>query len=232
MENFIQYVSQFEPDFASTIRGACEEEINTFEGLAGLKLPAFYRSFLSRMGHDIGSMEIAYGRTTNITDVIDFYRNLVLPGKEPLPPDCLIVGIGSPPDDDVALRVTSEADGPVFFASEGELFQLYGDSLERLLFRAAFAIYRMKVFPDEGVYLSRTAAPQRELADAVAVEIGFQRQWFSDSIEFCGERRGSAIIINQYQHNVMLIRIRAESKTEIESIGSVFAQRLGVVRQS
>jgi len=232
MEHFIQYVSQFEPDFASRIRGASEEEIDTLERLAGLRLPPIYRTFLSRMGHASGGIDIAFEGTTRITEVIDYYQNSVRTGKARVPPNSLIIGIGSPPTEDVALQLGSDRACPAFLASEGELLQLLADSLETLLFRVAFATFRMKLFHAGGTYRNNSAARQRELADAVAVEIGYQRQWFSDSIEFCGERRDSAIIINQYQHHGLAIRIRAESDTEVESIGSVFAQRLGVVRQS
>src|SRR5437016_2302712 len=144
MEDFIQYVSQFDPDFASRIRGASAEEINTFERLVGLSLPPVYREFLSRMGHDSGGIDIAFEGTTRITEVMDYYQDLVLTGKVTAPRNCIVMGIGSPPTEDIALQLAPDGACPVFFASGGELLHLYGDSLEKVLFRGAFADFRMK----------------------------------------------------------------------------------------
>lgn len=232
MEHLIRYASQFEPTFASRIRGASGEEIDTLERLTGFPLPPIYRAFLSSMGHENGELEIAFEGTTRINDVIDYYQKLVRTGKVTVPPNCLVIGIGSPPTEDIAMQLGSEGAAPLFFAEDGELLQLYGDSLETVLFRLAFATFRLSLFPIGASYDNNSAVRQRELADAVAAEIGFERQWFSDSIEFCGEARGAAVIMNQYHHHALAIRITAESEAAIESIGSAFARRLGVVRQS
>lgn len=228
MENLVTYVSQFDPKFRERIRGASLEEINTLRQLSSGRLPKSYEHFLKYMGKDDGGLNIAFDGTTCINKIISYYQKYIVPGKEEIPDEFILIGIGSPPGEDVLLEGVSMVEPQVFFTGEGTPLTLYAESLEKLLFRVAFATIRMNNFSYEVFYTSTTLSRQREAAEALAISIGFQRHWFSDKIEFCGEMQSCAILINQYPEHTMAIRITGESKDELEHIGRFFAERFGM----
>jgi hypothetical protein len=61
--------------------------------------------------------------------------------------------------------------------------------------------------------------------------MGFRRLWFSDSIEFCGERSAGAIVVCQYQDIGLGVRFGVESAAEADAIGARYEASFGVALQ-
>ena len=72
-DRVVQYVSGYDPDFPTSIRGASEAEIAELESLIGGPLPDSYRGFLLAMGRDMDWVRVdRFGFGIDI--VLRYYR--------------------------------------------------------------------------------------------------------------------------------------------------------------
>lgn len=193
-------------------------------------LPKSYKTFLEYFGQDNGGLNIAYDGTTCISEIIRFYSHYVITGKEKIPDNFLLIGLGEPPAEDVYLERLNVGER-VFLSQEGSLLTLYADSLEQLLYRLAFAIYPMNTLPISRFYTNNDISNQKEYASEIASNLGINKLWFSDSIEFCGECSDTAIIINQYENHGLAIRISALNEMAIEKISIPLTLMFNLVQQ-
>lgn len=231
MDNFFNYVKRFDNNFKTRIVGASFSEIAQLETLLGRPLPDYYKQFLLYMGHSDRELSLAYQGSTDIAEVIKYYEFLVKYGEEeewPPPADCILIGTGDVSVGDICLQMDQSEEPRVVFAMEGDMIGLYAETLEKLLFRNAFVKYRLRLLPKSGVYRSGPLERVFDPARSVAVKLNFVLQWFSDGAGICGERADAAILIEQYQETGIWICIAAQDKREVERIGNVFVNQLGV----
>ncbi len=224
MEKLIEYVSSFDPDFSSKIRGASPSEIQIFQELVRRPLPTLYVSYLSRMGHGNGGLFLFEpGEKTDIQTIIDAYQDLVI-GEWNIPEDCILICEDIFPSQQLALRENGQAEDTVW-RIEGEWYgELYAASLEMLLWRRAFMNYRLKSLAHDGYWM----IPKMQMLEAaknLAGQIGFEQLWFSDDIVYCGEREDATIAIDGYGGGCH-IYISAQSPSEFERLGNDFVNQL------
>ena len=231
IDELVVYVERFSPGFSKSIRGATEKEIRELAQLVGLPLPVPYVAFLRRMGHEDGGLSLALEGTTKISHIIDSYRECVSDGEALAPDGYVLVGTGRI-SRDVCLECVGGQRLKVVFVENAKVVGLYAESFPGLLFRNAFAVFRLKVMAFSAQYVASYAQLGRRsvlgLARRLAVELGFQEQWFSDSIVFCGEMQGAAIAITQYQEQGMGVYVVAQDASELDRIGRVFKERFGL----
>jgi hypothetical protein len=226
MKPLIDYITTYDPSFAIRIRGSAMADIVAFEQLVGTQLPGSYRQFLSAMGEDDGGLHIVHDGTSALAAVVQAYRQAK--GRYvPAPPGHLLIGLAAPPAPDVTLDIGSGASEPaVWFAEDGTPLLRFADSLPKLLFRVAFATFRQSACEHTDFLVGADARPQ--LADAVqmARTLGFASTWFSDSVEFCGERGDAAVAIAQYDGNTLGLRLAANIWSELQHLVRRFAEQL------
>lgn len=227
IESFVQFVSQYDPSFPARIQGASNEEIDALALLLGRSLPASYREFLTAMGHSDGDLDLAFDGSMKISDVIDYYREIARGQFPPAPPNCIVIGTGDPALGEVYLEVVSDREEPrVLLGVDGQIGQLYGESLPKVLFRRAFIKYELARKPWSGFYIDRKVRDLVSLMREAASEEGFEPLWFSDSIALCARRDEVVLIVEWYPKTLGLLKLAAGKREEVEQIGSLFSERL------
>jgi hypothetical protein len=228
MADLVEYVSLYDPDFATRISGADEDEIETLEVLVGQPLPEQYKQFLSLLGHSNDEFTLAYYGSTDIGEIIEYYADFRAGEVGPPPLNCVVIGYGDISVGNICLQFQDTQEPKVIFAVGKKVLGIYAGSLEKLLFRKAFIRHRLKIMPYSGVYISNDSNPLFKAASEIALRSGFTQRWFSDDAAFCGEREGAGIFIEQYQGRGIWIRICGGSQGEVKKIGDAFQRELGV----
>ncbi|WP_394841800.1 SMI1/KNR4 family protein [Pendulispora brunnea] len=225
IEKFIAYASSYNPTFEHSIRGASPAEIQHAETLVGRPLPEYYRRYLIRMGHDDAGLKPVDDGAIKIENLIRYYTDSAS-SSDPLvvPPDCII--IANPVVFDVCLYCGGGSEPTVYHTEADTLYQLYAESLEKLLFQYAFRKYRMPLYPHTvslGAPMGEDIPKLLKPAGEFAERMGFQRQWFSDSVRFCGETTNAAISMVEYEQEPGLgIRIDGTDRAELELLETKF----------
>jgi hypothetical protein len=231
MDELVNFVSRYQPDFPAAIQGASPEEMAELERLAGMALPSTYIDYLSRMGRDDGGFDVGGGSTTEIGIVIEYYVDSMKLQLETGPPNCLVIAVCGAGTFELSLEYQSEGEYPVLFTAGSTIKGRCADSLETLLFRHAFVRYRLRAWPRSAIYWGGDDDDDNSLKRAwdVARSLGFERQWYSDQTGFCGEGDGSAVAIERILDRPVWMRIAAQHSAEIERLGAAFASRCGMV---
>lgn len=225
MKCFIEFVSQYDPNFPYKIQGASDSEITRFEQLIGRPLPTFCRDYLSRMGHEHGGIDI--GRNDAKTDIgtlIKYYEECE--GEE-VPPESIIIVADGYLISQVSLQCNGSDEPKVNFSDGEEIESLYVESLEKLLYRMIYMKYHFKSFPFAACYVGSMKANRAEPARELALELGFKPHWFSDVIALCADRTDAAIWILPGE-KVPSASVAAQERGVIEEIGHLMFERAGL----
>jgi hypothetical protein len=228
-DDLINFVSTYDPAFPTRIRGASPEEIAELERLAGLSLPPAYKNYLLRMGRNDGGFDVGGGSTTKIDALLEYYTESLDFDMEDIPPNCLVVAISGGGTFELSLEYGSDAGHPVLLTSGDTIKGLLSESFEKLLFRHAFVKYRLGSFPSSAIYWGDSNEESLKKATEVALNMSFERQWFSDRVSFCGEGGASAIVIERILDRPVWMRISGQQAAEVERLGSTFAQQAGMI---
>jgi hypothetical protein len=221
MEQFLAYVAQFEPDFAKSIDGAGEAETSELERLVGMPLPSRYREFLERMGHDTGNLRLGGDASFAASELIEAYRKEILAGEIEVPRGSMLIGVGGMLVEEIYLELGGEDGRVLFLAADGNI-HLFAESFEKLLYRTTFVKYRPRCFPFLRTYGSASSRRLLPPAEQMALNLGFDRQWFSDALFFCGERGDAALVISQYEGEGFLIVLAGTHESEVVSMAERF----------
>ncbi len=221
MKRFLEYVARFDANFHKRIKGATSEQIHELQKLAGQALPATYVDFLIKMGADTGGLHLSTEGTTDISELINYYRKDVAPGE--MPANCILMGFGAISMADFALYCTGNAEPHVVFRDLDTIVGLYAESLEKLLFRSAFEHYRLPQFPQK-IFLTASFVDlgHRDQVDAARriVERYVEILPFSDSHFICAESAEMAIAITQYENLGMGVTIAGKKQSDISRMAS------------
>ena len=164
MDEFLEYITRYVPQFPEMIRGATAEEIATLESLAGLPLPPFYKEFLSRMGKNSGGISLGFQTDTNILELIEYYRTRHDKKLRPIPPDCIAIAINGY-DFDVCLQHRPRSEVPVVATEGRTIYLVLAESLKKMLFQLVFQDFEVASFPCSREY---SATNKQALSYAVA----------------------------------------------------------------
>lgn len=222
MKDLLEYIKQTNPNFECQIRGALPEEISKLENLVGTSLPDNYKEFLAIMGHGDGGLDLTFGGTTDITDIIDFYERFCIQLGFKLPSKCVLIGLGPPPSGHIVLMLEENQEPKVFGMEDNEIYGLLAGSFRKLLFQVAFMQFRFYQYPVIRFYSNNNRERQLAAAINVAIDLQFQPLWFSDENCFNGEKKGMFLHIFQFQENDLNISITGELESEVETVGEIF----------
>ncbi len=227
IDEFLSYVTKFEPDFRTRISGAAEGDISSLQALSGFELPPAYHSYLQHLGGNDGGLDIGQGATTRAGAVIRYYKELQAE-NESAPPGCIVIAVNGVAVGETSLQFAEAGEPRVVNTSGDQIKDLYAESLPDLLFRVAFIKYRAKQLKFSNIYEGSLGGAHLETGRDVALANGFDQQWFSDSICFCGERADAAIMINQFVGRVLWIRIASDDRDVVQSLGRIFESQIDV----
>ncbi len=232
LKPFLDYVTQYAPDFVNRIQGASTQQINELERLAGRLLPESHRDFLAHMGEDDGGLNLTFDGTTKIGEILEYYRDEVITGNYPLPPNTILLGIGGVSISEIVLDCSSPGDPPVMFTDGDETAGVFAGSLKALLYNTAFNKFRLAQFPFEAFYScsydDTGHTDLTKLMPDVAHECGLTTLWFSDQVSCCAEKSDAGFSLTQYHHQGVSARIAATDRSEVLRIGAIVTRRLGV----
>ena len=232
MKQFLEYVTSFAPEFPRYIRGASPAQIAELERLAGRELPPSYKNFLAAMGENDGGLSLLFDGTMNIEDVLAYYREEIITGIFPPPPDAILIGIEGVSTPSIALDCRAPGEPPVMFVDGQKYTNLFAGSLDKLLFNTAFSKYVLSRFPWEVNYVaSFNAVGKRDLTPIMpdlARECGLQPLWFSDRVCCCAENADAGACLTQYEGQGPSARIAGNLRSEVGRIGAIIAHRLGL----
>jgi hypothetical protein len=241
MDQFLDYMSRFVPDFRSRIDGASGAEVAALEQAVARPLPESYRQFLARMGRNAGGISLGFETTTDILAVTRFHTRK----RRPVPPDCVAIAVRGV-DFDVCLHLPPSG-GERVLASDGVLvYVILAETLPKALFQYAFRNHEVRSFPHVAAwsidniaaraYASANGRSMRDTARELVRELGFEAEWFSDEYSLCGRKDGTSIFILQQEEqgeDVVLdmgavVAIGAATKEDAERLGAPFQERLGL----
>jgi hypothetical protein len=230
MEELLEFISRYRPQFAREIRGATEEEIVQLEELAGEPLPPQYRSFLEIMGADPGPFSFSNDDAMTVADITYYYRERQR-GETKSPPDCVVIAWGGTEyeEQQLSLEQGPAATSRVLVSSDEQILELYADSFEKLLFRRAFVQYPLLLSSSRGVYTGHAIEHQVEIAADIARADAFREHWFSDHVAFCGEREDGALVLcDQLEGRSLTLTLTATRRSIIKEAAKPFEKELGV----
>jgi hypothetical protein len=229
MEQFVEFASQLIPNYKQLIRGASSEEIMHFEQLVGFPLPQTYKEYLFQMGHNNGGVELICDGTTDLTDLIEFYEQEIVPGYDEAPPDCIIIGIGGTIVEEISLQFAPFLEPRMVFSGGGIVNSLCAESFDKFIFRSVFIQEQHRTFSHFRPLISTNNKLLIKQSHDIAVSLGFQPLWFSDSIAFCGKKDHATISMIQGEHShALTIKIATQQESEMNRIMAVLTDKLGV----
>ncbi len=237
MKRFIDFVSQYDPNFPAKIRGASPTEIGQLEQLVGYQLPAFYRDYLSYLGHNHGGINIAFEASADIGSVIEYYQESILSNMQELPQNSIVIAAYGSPLNQISLQFndSSTSEEPIVNLSDGaEIESFYAESLEKLLYQVAYLKYQPNLFSISVSYTSvilprGTIDERAKIARQVVLELGFEQRWFSGTVIFCADRKNEASIwIVQAEDGGPTAKISAWTRQTVEEIGQLLVERAGM----
>jgi len=231
IDDLISYVSKFQPDFPTRIQGAGAEDVAELERLTGLSLPFTYKEYLLRLGRDDGGLDVGGGSTTKISAIVDYYTESMEFDMQDIPPNCLVIAVSGGGTFELSLEYKSDTEYPVLLTSGDTIKGFFSESFEKLLFRHAFVKYRMRSLPSSAIYWGGSDEESLRKALEVALNLGFERKWFSDRVSFCGESHESAVVIERILSRPVWMRISAQQAAEVERLGDIFVKQSGMVFQ-
>jgi len=201
MEEFINYVASFDPEFTYKISGAHESKIEYLEELIQKKLPPEYKDYLSYMGESNGDFFLFQPtERSNIETIIEGYQD-VYKGEWEIPDDCILICDYIYPNEQLALRESEDSKRTVWRLDEGEWYvDMYAESLKGLLWRQAFIEYALKEFNHRGYWQIYVNNESKEV-DLVKEKLNqwsIQKLWFSDGIFHCAQGDKMRVVINTY----------------------------------
>lgn len=229
MDDFIAYACQFRPEFACAIQGAKPEEISRLAWLAQVSPTSEYIAFMSKMGRCDGGLDLAVDGSADIRLIIEYYRQCQATGGR-FPPRCVLLVSGYLGEMFVEFR--SEGELRVVEAEGEAITGVYADSLEKLLYRSAFAEFAMRKRPHSalltGSYADLGYRSVLGEAEALAGSLGFSREWFSDSQVLCC-RSGSALMtLTQYEGQGIGVILATDTRREILRIWATYKRAFGL----
>lgn len=226
MEKFLQYVSSFQPDFRSQIRGADPTPIDELSALTGLQIPSAYRDFLSVMGVADAGFRLGHPAHTALTDVLAYYAELV---PEDRPEGLLLFAVDGygVPDLGIVVDPTKGRLQSVYQWGYGEPWMLYAESFEKMLFQEAFARYRMSMnSPWISLFGEESEKTKSRVIELLALE-GFRSTWFSDAVMTCMEAANGAAYVNLLR-NMVFVRICAMDFSWVEKTAHYLGEATGL----
>lgn len=233
MHELIQYILPYKPSFGSEIRGASPEEINLLQNAAGRVLPQTYRTFLLSMGHGTGGLPLAFDASSDISDLISYYKDIGGAENADFPQHYFLIGCMGNAVEETYISLTDDTQGPQVFHTGFDLtrpYAPYARSLRGLLFRLAFHRYRITHFQHSLEYCNARREPIVHRAASAARDLGFTALWFSDETSYCGERGNMALTVNQFCADSPLMVVAGEHAKECRTVGKRLAKELHLTR--
>jgi SMI1/KNR4 family protein SUKH-1 len=197
IEALISAATQFDADFSHRIVGASAEDIARLEAvvmrLSGLTLPAFYKGYLTRLGHNDGGLRPpAHYASMKISNIIDYYEDLERDGNasEMLPERCIVFGYTGVGLFDLSLFFSDGEEPSVLFTSADQVKGECAETLEKMLHQIVF--FRLERRQLKFLQSYRSADPSLDMLAirSSAQKIGFKPKWFSDHITECAVSGG------------------------------------------
>ncbi|GEM_PF-3382336 len=242
------YVSTSDPDWAATLEGVSEEELDNYCRLAGLsdaglQLPATYLSWARAAGRrDGGLLSDTLRAWVAVPKMVDFYKDCHKFEPQFIEADLPVV-ISWKIGDDISFDLRGEAPEPSLRETgSGEDMGPYADSWEQVLFQCAFKRGEPRRWPSLATYgasqdsLEQSLERSREhggpnradlLLSALLDELGLQTLWISDPrhVFALGDQLSVAAVIGPT--GGLVSTVYGADPKRVQAVGSSLAGGIG-----
>jgi hypothetical protein len=239
LQFLIDYISQYAPDFPTTIRGASSAQIIRLEELIQRPLPPSYRAFLEFMGESTGTLELWQGNMdTSIETVIDHYS-----GTEWLPPpEFIFFALDTGPQgSDLFLDCTQPEREPSVVRGEPSLdfrstCRVKSESLMDALTTTALLtirmpqlLFRASMYATES-WTDRFKGQGIKIFEQTAQKLGFMRIPFTGAWSPGYERGDSAMHAYEAPGFLPSFELASQSDNELRKLVEILKDSLGLLR--
>jgi hypothetical protein len=227
IDEFIHYMAHHDKTFPSRIKGATPNEITKFKLITGCELPPDYRAFLRAMGRSTGGVPLLNDGTSDICQLIEYYRAVRQEQEEPAPDGCLAIAIMGKSIPEVYLKMNGAEAGEICWGEDPGNWGAMARSLYDRLFQAAFLYIYMDstrpVFTHASRYFSKKSIPLERVARYVR-DLGFSIAEWSDRFNLCADRKDAVIAAQQWEQGTLSLVVAAQSDSEAVTIGHELAE--------
>jgi hypothetical protein len=220
MKELIEFISHYDPQYPTKIRGATEAEIAELERLIGRKLPSRYKEFLHHMGRGMGDFEVPE-TNFSIERVVRFYRGK---GRERVPARYVFIAAHEEDpyssyyqdcggSEEVADCKIVRAEIGEDFSNAESLSSAY-PSLEDMLFLLSFQVKRMSYLPHRAFLQTSWGTPGQEPGEAGTLtleelevlmpRLGFQKLSYTSPMNPMFERGDAAFYAHRASNKGVL----------------------------
>ncbi|MDH3347709.1 MAG: SMI1/KNR4 family protein [Desulfobulbaceae bacterium] len=186
MDDFLKYAETFIDNFQNQIIGASKENIIIYDKMIneriGLRLPDEYLEFLTVMGCSTLPLKLTSDdyEDTDLREIITYYKD------EPIPKNCIpISACGDSLDLGMEFYIKGE-EPRIVKHDYGEINTVESDSFIKFLHRRVFIQFVTPV-KNRRLYKSIKFHYTKPIVERKITELGFKKEWFSDSIYYCGK---------------------------------------------
>lgn len=242
-ERLADYISQFDPTWIGRIQGVSDDDIKRLAELTGLQetgleYPKSYQIYLHHMGKDDGELIEPPLIFRSFDWVCDFYEEIKEIDPTTLNSQILTVA-GFMTGDQLSfdLRPPLGAEPELYVTADGEFFEFYSESWEKLLFQYAalkFEILRFRInlsFNASKQSLIEADSPQRvqktiDILTRFSADEGFTPAWFNDRVHYCAFRDDLFIWVDFINGSNLVMSICGSEEKATRRMGNQLAKDL------
>jgi len=180
------------------------------------------------MGHSDGGLDLAYDGSSDINDVIDYYRDVARNQFFPPPPNCIVIATGDPVLGQIFLEEMAGGPPRVMLGVDGHIDRPYRNSLENVLYSRAFIKYEFAARSFVAFYLDKQKRNLVPMANEIATNQGLEILWFSDAEALCAQNEKAVFVAERSYATRGTIKIASDQRAEVERLGSVVITELGL----
>ena len=228
----VDFISEFDPDFRTSIRPATDGEIERLQNVVGRSLPRAYHEFLRSFGNGMDWVEI-FDANFDIQTITEYYEKSTW-----RPPDqYLLIGLATEDPffhihlqitDNEPPRVVAFPDGSSAKDFQADIIDTWAHpiagSLDEMMCTYAYRRLKLPSLP----FHAKFAVENVGIDDisTMTKELGFDEQWFSNAWTHVGNRHDAALIAFKPDRKRMTIDLACSTIESAESLDETLNKKI------
>lgn len=226
IDGLVEYIARRLPNFRQNITGCKVPQVRALEiainRLTRMTLPLTYKNFLLKMGGDETPFSFTYDASSKVGDVVERHQQLVEDGEK-LPADSFLIAVFGTKVDSIALECGADGKSGKVFIPNGEAKgEVLADSLVTFLFGQAFQSVTGTALPVSDNLTGKTTDAALASIEATCAKAKIKKQWFSDSVTFCGASADDETIVfaRQKLNGTVAVKIAGKDRGALTELSN------------